>query len=240
MRASLRLLASAKYLTPGAPTGLTGVFTHAAPRTTLLYLYNSTLDKLKQFPEHSVYRQSVEALTKHRLSIVESVKPEGLESWQERVRHVVESNPQAFKQIGSITDPKQLNFVFKESIIEGMRTEEFDDEPLQKAEPEGPRSQKDRSHQGEAFARDLKVENEQIPRIEPEPRLTADQVESIEQQVGAGLIEEIINVADAEHSLVDVMYKSEVWDDLAETPVEGQWNYHDVQADSHVPATQAP
>ncbi|KAG9622147.1 hypothetical protein KCU64_g20939, partial [Aureobasidium melanogenum] len=66
MRASSRLLAQAsRFLTPGAPTGLTGVLTHAAPRSTLLYLYNSTLDKLKQFPEHSVYRQSTEALTKH-------------------------------------------------------------------------------------------------------------------------------------------------------------------------------
>ncbi|EMC93265.1 hypothetical protein BAUCODRAFT_36937, partial [Baudoinia panamericana UAMH 10762] len=95
MRSATRLLASlassatstaAKnptFLEAGSPTGLTGLFTHSTPRTTLIQLYNSTLTKLRQnFPESSVYRQSVEALTKHRLAIIESVKPSGLEEWQ--------------------------------------------------------------------------------------------------------------------------------------------------------------
>lgn len=175
MRATTRLLATAKYLRPGAPTGLTGVFTHSAPRTTLIYLYNSTLDKLKTFPEHSVYRQSAEALTKHRLQIVESVKPEGLEQWQSRVRQIVESNPQAFRQVASLSNPKELNYIFKQSFIKGIATEEYDDEPVQKPELEGPRSAADRAHQGTAFSRDLRVENANIPRIEPEPRLTSEQ-----------------------------------------------------------------
>lgn len=175
MRATTRLLATAKYLRPGAPTGLTGVFTHSAPRTTLIYLYNDTLNKLKTFPEHSVYRQSAEALTKHRLQIVESVKPEGLEQWQSRVREVVESNPQAFKQVASLSDPKEFNYIFKQTFIQGIETEEYDDEPVQKPQPEGPRSASDRAHQGAAFSRDLRVENAKIPRIEPEPRLTSEQ-----------------------------------------------------------------
>lgn len=84
MKAALRLLASvksARYLEPGNPTGLTGLYNHPAPRSTLLYLYSTTLDRLKELPEHSVYRQSVEALTKHRKSLVESVKPEGFDDW---------------------------------------------------------------------------------------------------------------------------------------------------------------
>lgn len=98
MRAALRLLAtatgtvrpSARFLKPGSPTGLTGLGTHPSPRSALLYLYNHTLDKLKQIPEHSLYRQSAEALTKHRLAIVEQYVPEGYEAWQERARKLLQ------------------------------------------------------------------------------------------------------------------------------------------------------
>lgn len=175
MRATTRLLATAKYLSPGAPTGLTGVYTHAAPRSTLLYLYNSTLDKLSKLPQHSVYRQSVEGLTKHRLSIVESVKPAGLEEWQVRVREVVDAYPNAFRQVATMSDPNVKNFVFKRSAIEGMESEDYDDEPLQKPEPEGPRTAAEKEHHGAAFSRDVRAENAKIPKIEAEPRLSAEQ-----------------------------------------------------------------
>ncbi|CAN3375230.1 hypothetical protein DIURU_001068 [Diutina rugosa] len=57
----------------GYPTGLTGLYQHPNPRPALIALYNHTLDFLKtEFPSNSVYRQSVEALTKNRLQIVES------------------------------------------------------------------------------------------------------------------------------------------------------------------------
>lgn len=57
----------------GYPTGLTGLYQHPNPRPALIALYNHTLDFLKtEFPANSVYRQSVEALTKNRLQIVES------------------------------------------------------------------------------------------------------------------------------------------------------------------------
>ncbi|KAK1779142.1 ETC complex I subunit conserved region-domain-containing protein, partial [Copromyces sp. CBS 386.78] len=101
MRAALRLLASAatgtvrpstRFLKPGSPTGLTGLGTHPSPRSALLYLYNYTLDKLKQIPEHSLYRQSVEALTKHRLAIVEQFVPDGYDAWQERARKLLEKH----------------------------------------------------------------------------------------------------------------------------------------------------
>ena len=84
MKSALRLLASVRsgrYLEPGNPTGLTGLYNHPAPRSTLLYLYTATLERLKELPEHSVYRQSAEALTRHRRSLVESVKPEGFDDW---------------------------------------------------------------------------------------------------------------------------------------------------------------
>jgi len=101
MRATLRLLAAVKpgrYLEAGNPTGLTGLFNHPTPRPALLYLYGSTLDKLKAFPEHSVYRKSTEALTKHRMSIIQSIEPEGYEEWAKAAAEKIEKSPEVFKQ----------------------------------------------------------------------------------------------------------------------------------------------
>jgi NADH dehydrogenase (ubiquinone) 1 alpha subcomplex subunit 5 len=96
MRRTFRQLAAVKpsnYLEPGAPTGLTGLRTHPSPRSALVYLYSRTLDKLAQFPESSLYRQSAEALTKHRMSIVTSIKPERFEEWKQAAEKVVEAHP---------------------------------------------------------------------------------------------------------------------------------------------------
>lgn len=56
------------------PTGLTGVHPASQPRQRLLNLYTSTLESLQGIPEHAVYRQSVEALTRDRLKVVESTE----------------------------------------------------------------------------------------------------------------------------------------------------------------------
>lgn len=57
----------------GYPIGLTGYFQHPNPRPALISLYNHTLQVLeKDFPKESVYRQSVEQMTKNRLQIVEA------------------------------------------------------------------------------------------------------------------------------------------------------------------------
>ena len=100
MRASLQLLAHVKpgtFLEANAPTGLTGLFTHPSPRPALILTYRKTLEQLKQIPTTSVYRQSAEALTKHRLSIVESTKPAGHAEWLSRIQKTYDSNPGAFK-----------------------------------------------------------------------------------------------------------------------------------------------
>ncbi|ODV96052.1 hypothetical protein PACTADRAFT_49470 [Pachysolen tannophilus NRRL Y-2460] len=56
----------------GNPTGLTGLFQHPNPRPPLILLYKKTLDNLKEkFPNESIYKKSVETMTKNRLSIVE-------------------------------------------------------------------------------------------------------------------------------------------------------------------------
>lgn len=100
MRPTFRLFAAvkpvARYLEAGAPTGLTGLRTNPSPRSTLLYLYNSTLEKLQAIPETSVYRQSVEAVTKHRMAAVEGVKPAGLAEWSAQVEQILKKHPDHF------------------------------------------------------------------------------------------------------------------------------------------------
>ena len=101
MRRTFRLLASvkpARYLETGRPTGLAGLYSHPSPRSTLLFLYSSTLDKLKAVPEHSVYRQSVEALTKHRMAIVEAAVPPGYEEWASQARQLLADELQNAKK----------------------------------------------------------------------------------------------------------------------------------------------
>lgn len=57
----------------GKPTGLTGIYEHPNPRPALIALYNHTLKVLDtKFPKESIYKQSVEALTKNRLAVVEA------------------------------------------------------------------------------------------------------------------------------------------------------------------------
>lgn len=95
----MRLFANVKpgrFLEAGTPTGLTGLFTHEAPRSTLMYIYTSTLEKLKALPETSVYRQSAESLTNHRLNIVESVKPPGWDEWAEKAKAKIAAHPEVF------------------------------------------------------------------------------------------------------------------------------------------------
>jgi NADH dehydrogenase (ubiquinone) 1 alpha subcomplex subunit 5 len=52
-------------------TGIVGLEVHPEPCKTLKSLYNHTLQSLAALPPNSVYRQSVEALTSHRLALVQ-------------------------------------------------------------------------------------------------------------------------------------------------------------------------
>ncbi|KAL9601469.1 MAG: hypothetical protein Q9219_002535, partial [cf. Caloplaca sp. 3 TL-2023] len=46
-------------------------------------------------------------------------------------------------------------------------------------------------------------------------------VAEIEDKIGGGLIEEIIQVAEGEHKLVDAMLESRPWEQLEEKPPQG-------------------
>ena len=139
MRSTLRLLANVKprYLEPFAPTGLTGLITHPSPRPTLIYLYTTTLQKLQSFPESSAYRQSVEALTRHRLQIVESKKPAGFDAWLERVRKTVGAEPERFARLQRSDGTFAYAAAQEADQSDNVRGEEWDGEGLS-ATTEGP------------------------------------------------------------------------------------------------------
>ncbi|CAK4023960.1 related to NADH-ubiquinone oxidoreductase [Lecanosticta acicola] len=244
MRAAHRLLASVQrstqFLQPGAPTGLAGLITHSSPRSTLLYTYHTTLEKLKQFPEHSVYRQSTEALTRHRIGIIESVKPAGLSEWQQRVNKLVEDHPEAFRKvpIQGTSGPGEFNIVWKDQALKEVKNKKDEDDAfIGEPQVEGIATEEERKGQA-MMARDLEAEAAAIPRIESEPALTVEQVNEIESKIGAGLIEEIIQVAEGESKLVDIMLENKVWEDLEEKPQANQWSYF--ERDTHTGKTQAP
>ncbi|KAK7957045.1 uncharacterized protein PG986_006267 [Apiospora aurea] len=226
MRRTLRLLADVKpaatrYLNAGNPTGLTGLYTATSPRSTLLYLYNTTLEKLQAAPETSLYRQSVEALTKHRMSIIEAAEPPGHAEWAERAKKILEQHPDGFKiENRAARDGARMQVVQRGGQTymmrhapqeKDIRHEEWDGEIDEGAELEGPRSEAERADQELIFER--------------QPMDTGKRVEEIETKIGAGLIEEVIEVAQAELKLVDTMLEAKVWEPLEEKPTEGQWTY---------------
>lgn len=252
MRRTLRLLANvkptttttttttARYLEAGNPTGLTGVFTHGSPRSSLLFLYSRTLEQLQRFPESSVYRQSVEALTKHRLAIVEAAEPPGFAAWQERAQKILDANPDEFTIASKeAVGQRRLDGASAVLVASGQsvfvrrsdpqpadsRFDEWDGEPDEGAGAEGLRGQDERDgHYAETFERQALEASKKVD-WEPEPQLTADQIEEIENKVGAGLIEEVILMAKSELKLIDILYKAKVWEPLGEKPAEGQWTY---------------
>ena len=136
MRYTSQLFAAVKpvrsnVLEAGTPTGLTGLRTHRAPRSTLIYLYSATLDKLQRLPDSSVYRQSTENLTRHRLKLIDATKPEGLDDWQARLQRQVEERKGLFEQFGTdrrdvtSTGVAQTDAPANETVKEGKKGEEF-------------------------------------------------------------------------------------------------------------------
>ncbi|GAP85915.1 putative NADH-ubiquinone oxidoreductase kda subunit [Rosellinia necatrix] len=244
MRQTLRLLADVKpvrYLTAGNPTGLAGLYTHTSPRSSLLYLYTTTLEKVGKFPESSLYRKSVEAQTKHRMAIVEAAEPPGYKEWAERALKVIGENPEEFssatpaKVDGTRTVVARSGgalFVHRIDPDESdVRYDEWDGEHDEGVGVEGLRGAEEREHPSVGAALDRKpLDLPTKVKWEPEPQMTADQVEEIENKIGAGLIEEVVQMAESELKLVDIMYEAKVWESLEEKPAEGQWEYFERKA----------
>lgn len=182
MRRSSRLLATVKsasrFLETDAPTGLTGLSNHPAPRPALLQTYSRTLGLLNRLPTSSVYRQSCEALTKHRAKIVEETVPEGYEAWHERVKKQIEASPAAYgKYLGD-------NGVFMYAAAGEVKAIPWDGEVNKKsARTEGSNTYTDaesktKEVEKEAQAIEQADKEGTLPTVddlEPEPPLTRDQ-----------------------------------------------------------------
>jgi NADH dehydrogenase (ubiquinone) 1 alpha subcomplex subunit 5 len=178
MRAATRLFASVKpgqYLEAGNPTGLTGLLTHPSPRSTLLYHYNATLDKLKQIPESSVYRQSTEALTRHRLKVVEESIPKGWKEWQDRVQEQIANDPGAYQFVETsggtnVVTPKEQN-------IDSRKSESAWDGEVPSFMPEGIRSAKERKKHIAMMKGDKDYDPARTfakSKVDPEPQYTIE------------------------------------------------------------------
>lgn len=219
-----------------------------------MYLYSSTLEKLKDVPETSLYRQSTEALTKHRMDIVSAVVPEGYEAWAAKASKVIKEHPEVFntpeggvdhastegpgseKMVRSVVNGKVFITSKQEQVADEIN-DEWDGERDTGPELEGTRTQEERKSQV-LLTRERPGSDKKTVTLDPEPALTAQQIEEIENKIGGGLIEEVIQVAEGELKLVDVMLKAEAWKDLEEKPVEGQWTYF--MRDTATPTTQQP
>ena len=182
MRQTTRLLATIvkgerTHLNANTPTGLTGVFTHPTPRPHLLYLYNHTLSKLQSLPAESVYRQSTEALTKHRLAIVQAAVPAGQQEWQKRLETIANGDEATPERSLSRLMLQGKGYLPQKPDERDERYVEWDDDTGQER-TEGPRMGDDlKTDQGKEFGD--KMETHEIrPQhvfVEDEPGLSVDQ-----------------------------------------------------------------
>lgn len=182
MRAASRLLATlargeGAYLNARQPTGLTGVLTHPSPRPHLIYLYNETLRRLAGLPAHSVYRQATENLTRHRLQIVQSTVPDGLEEWRTRIAATVDQHGGWVKQLAqAMVDGK--GYLPQKTEEADERDVEWNDEYVAER-AEGPQEENDRLQAQQAKDFGEGITNEELGKqhvvLEDEPPLTADQ-----------------------------------------------------------------
>lgn len=65
---------------------------------------------------------------------------------------------------------------------------------------------------------------------------STDDIESIEQKVGSGLVEEILVQAADEFRLAEDLAEHKIWDDLEEEPLPDQWIGHAVKDQPEYPA----
>ncbi len=186
MRTTLRLFAKVqpgRFLEAGNPTGLTGLLTHPTPRSTLLYLYTRTLEGLTAIPEHSVYRQSTEALIKHRYKIVESFKSPGYEEWSKKAEEKVREHQDVIKNDRSRVQWAAARPGFKNDSAfvvskpdqeEDERQVEWDGEKVTGGTLEGTRTSYERANQRFLAQEDFLTDGNEM-KWEPEPLLEATQ-----------------------------------------------------------------
>ncbi|EPS35430.1 hypothetical protein H072_11179 [Dactylellina haptotyla CBS 200.50] len=228
MRPAVRLLQSAKAATtkttprlfPFHPTGIAGLPTHPNPRPTLLNVYNATLKKLSELPEESAYRTATEAIVKHRKRVVEEQIPAGFDVWcQDRQKRGLDSQPQYDDGVEAVDVSKDQIL----ALTGNWEDSQSDDHEF--VELEDWRKDEIKKARINEWVEKHKKKAPDYEGFLPEPDLSAEQVIAIEEQIGTGLVEEIIVQAYEEYKLVEVMTESKPWEPLMEAPIEGQWTY---------------
>jgi len=226
------------FIAPFSPTGLAGLHAHPTPRPALIAVYNTTLLLLSTLPSHFLYRQSATNLTKHRLSLVNSVLPLGYSTYQSTVLGPLLPDLQMLAKSAGWPETKlqaalaaaQVQARFRE-ITAGVpdTPEGVDLEALHHVEIEIKKYETAMAEAVDPAALDIgnspSSEKIEIPMIASEPPLSAEQVAELEGKLEAGLIEEVINQAVAEMHLVKKMREEKPWEQLIEEPVKGQWEY---------------
>jgi len=162
-----------------------------------------------------------------------------LKEWSAKAKQIISENPEAFAREDKVQG--------KDVSLKGKMTRELSDGKLfvkrnfvpeydeRDVEWDGEKPLKGGVEVGTTVGFENGTKKVELPE---EPKLTVAQIEEIENKIGAGLIEEVIQVAEGELQLVDVLKRSEVWQDLEEKPVEGQWSYF--MRDTATPTTQTP
>jgi NADH dehydrogenase (ubiquinone) 1 alpha subcomplex subunit 5 len=150
-----------------------------------MYLYSTTLMKLQQIPESSVYRQSVEALTKKRLAIVEAQTAPGHYAWLDTMRYRITEFQEKQKAAGLETMAENLKYEGNEFYLASLgsreideREVEWDDEPVVEPTLEGPRSGAELAKEQAQIDKFAKTEEEKQRfrlKLDPEPLLTREQ-----------------------------------------------------------------
>ena len=180
--------ATPRYLQAHAPTGLTGLLTSANPRSTLRYLYLSTLNALSELPSESVYRQSTEALIRNRLEIVNAVVPESYPAWREQTDKLLKQELGELKEGEAIyrgpDGEQRIVKVGGETFVQvdWERGDELADRDQMEWDgeevvsyPEGSRSEATINRVQKQVESKMQLESAPRVDIEAEPGLTADQ-----------------------------------------------------------------
>jgi len=104
---------------------------------------------------------------------------------------------------------------------------------------DGPKTQAEMDQLHEAEDRLKAADDLARPSLEPEPLFTVEQIGELEQKIGAGLLEEVIQVAEGELKLAGIMVQNRIWEDLTEKSPEGQWAYFE-RRDAHTDSQKPP
>ena len=115
-----------------------------------------------------MYRQSTEALTRQRLNIVESTKPEGFEAWQQRVQKQIDNLSPSDKEM--LSDPSLI----RSSLEEDHEDKEWGGAPILPPFLEGTRTAEEREAHDKAVKRAIGKPKPTV-ELEPEPALTTEQ-----------------------------------------------------------------